>query len=109
MKPFKKAIMMLGVCFIVSGWLISLWTFYGAFLEPSKRITVDINFYGEAVIEFILFAFLLPCAIYVIIQSFKLFKNDIIVAYEVTPQKSGGVNSGLDTPTRNYHAPQQTK
>ena len=42
--------------------LLMAFTFLAAYLSPTKQITLDINAYGEANLEFIMFLIILPLA-----------------------------------------------
>jgi len=60
-----------GIAVLCSHLVIMTIMFIHAYLSPSKRLSININYYNEALPELILILVLLPCGLYVIYKTIQ--------------------------------------
>jgi len=63
-KPVKFIILLTGSVVLLASYIILLYTFFTAYLNPNKIVHVHINNIGEANIEFFFLLLTIPCIIY---------------------------------------------
>ncbi len=61
-KEIKKLVIFVGVTIMYLYYLLLLDTFLSAYGTEDKRVLIDINAYGEANIEYIIFTLITPLA-----------------------------------------------
>ena len=65
--------------------MIFLLAFFSAYLNPLKIIILDVNHFGEANIEAIMYAVLIPISIYGMINIYGYKLTTIILLSTITP------------------------
>lgn len=65
----NKVIRIIGLTMLIVSYIVILETFMTAFFNPTKSVTIFINNYNEATVEFILFILTLPFVLLYIYES----------------------------------------
>ena len=68
----KEFVVIEGLFLSLVGWVIMIWTFFTAYLNPSKSVLISINSVGEANLEAILIpiVFLICCySVYSVVKG----------------------------------------
>ena len=72
----NKYIKILGLSTLVTSWIIMMWTFIGAYAEPSKSILVTIDSVHEANWEVVVLTLCAVCVIIYVIQLVRGLNED---------------------------------
>ncbi|KKM93816.1 hypothetical protein LCGC14_1204530 [marine sediment metagenome] len=64
MKSFKFVVVLMSSVALLASYIILLYTFFSAYLSPSKAVYVSINNLGEANLELVFLMATIPCIIY---------------------------------------------
>jgi len=79
----KTVIRFMGLVGIMAGYSLMLWTFMTAYSRESKSVLVQIDWYGEALVELIISLILLPCAVYFAWWSInKMAEESVTVSHK---------------------------
>jgi len=75
-KKLKDFYMTLSTAALFGAWIVILLTYFCAYQQPSKSVTITINRHNEADIEIFLFTFTIPGVIYLFIKVVNWFREE---------------------------------
>jgi len=67
-KPLKEVLITLGHVFMFSWSLVIIWIFLLAYVSADKAVTIFINLFGEAHLEFVLVLVVFPIMAYTMVS-----------------------------------------